>query len=71
MKNPKLGDYLLWNGEVAQIIGEASERHVIIELIKDRICPHCSGKLEKEQFSVIVSSPLFQQSAEKLQTLND
>lgn len=32
-------------------------------------CPHCQGDLGKEQIHMIVSSPLFQQSAEKLQSI--
>ena len=71
MKNAMLGDYLLWQGKPAKIIGETSSRQVIIELLENCKCPHCQGDLGKEQIHMIVSSPLFQQSAERLQTIQD
>jgi hypothetical protein len=71
MKNPNLGDYLLWNGEPAKIIGETSSRQVIIELLENCKCQHCNGDLGKKQIHMIVSSPLFQQSAEKMPTIMD
>ncbi len=71
MKNPKLGDYLLWEGKPAKIVGEASERQVVIQMLAPRQCPHCESYFGVEQFSVIVNSPLFQENAEKLPTLKD
>lgn len=71
MKNPSLGDYLLWNGKPAKIIGTTDRRQVIIELLENCKCPHCKGDLGKEQIHMIVSSPLFQQSAERLPTIQD
>ena len=54
------GDFFLWKGKLVKI--------VCIESCK---CPHCGGDLGKEQFSVIPTSPLFQQNAEPLPTLNN
>jgi hypothetical protein len=71
MKNPKLGDYLLWNGEPAKIIGETDRRVVIIELVEVTYCPHCRGSLGKEQIHVVVSSPMFQNGAKQLPTIQD
>ncbi|MEY2702846.1 MAG: hypothetical protein RLY43_1484 [Bacteroidota bacterium] len=71
MKNATLGDYLLWEGKPAKIIGETSSRQVIIELIENCKCPHCQGDLGKEQIHVIVSSLQFQQNAEQLPTIQD
>lgn len=71
MKNATLGDYLLWEGKPAKIIGEVSNRQVIIELLENCKCPHCKGDLGKEQIHVVVSSPLFQQNAEKLPSIQD
>jgi hypothetical protein len=70
MKNPKLGDYLLWNDKPARIIGTTSSQQVIIELLENCKCPHCQGDLGKEQIHMIVSSPLFQQSAASLPTMD-
>ena len=69
MKKAELGDYLLWQGKPAQIIGETDLPQVIIQLLENCKCPHCNGDLGKEQFHVIVSSPLFQQMAEPLKTI--
>lgn len=71
MKNARLGDYLLWEGKPAKIIGETSQRQVIIELLENCHCPHCNGDLGKEQIHMIVASPLFQESAEKMETIID
>jgi hypothetical protein len=68
MKNPTLGDYLLWEGKPAQIIGIIDEKSVSIEILEHKKCPHCGGDLGREVFSVIVSSPLFQENAEKIKT---
>lgn len=35
MKNAQLGDYLLWNGKPAKVIGETDRRMVIIELLEN------------------------------------
>ena len=69
MKNPKLGDWLLWKGEPAKIVYEANQRTVGIELVNDCKCPHCKKILGKKQINVIPTSPLFQENAEPLQTL--
>lgn len=71
MKNPNLGDYLLWKGSPAKIIGETDRRTVIIELLENSMCPHCKGDLGKEQMNIVVSSPLFQENAERLPTIQD
>lgn len=71
MKSPNLGDYLLWGGKLAKIVGETDRRQVIIELLEDAKCPHCNKSLGKEQIHMIVSSLLFQEKAEKLPTILD
>ena len=71
MKIPKLGDFFLWKGKLAKIVCMAKEPTVVIETIESCKCPHCGGDLGKEQFSVIPTSPLFQQNAEPLPTLNN
>ena len=48
MKNPKLGDYLLWYGKIAKIIGITSSPQVIIETLENKRCPHCHGDLGKD-----------------------
>lgn len=70
MKNPKLGDYLLWKGELAKVVYESTGRTVGIELIKDHKCPHCNESLGKKQIEMIPESPLFQDNAEALQTMD-
>lgn len=71
MKNPKLGDYILWEGQLAKVVYETSLRTVGIELINDCRCPHCNGNLGNKQINVIPSSPLFQDNAQPLQTMED
>jgi len=69
MENAKLGDYLLWEGKLARIVYETSQRTVGIELIEDCSCPHCGESLGKKQIDVIPTSPLFQENAQPLQTM--
>jgi hypothetical protein len=69
MKNPKLGDYILWEGKPAQIVGETDQRQVIIHMLENKKCRHCGGDLGKMQIHVIVSSPMFQNNAESLPTM--
>lgn len=71
MKNAQLGDYLLWDGKPAKIISETSSRQVIIEMLDNCRCPHCNGDLGKEQIHMIVASPLFQEKAERMETIQD
>ncbi len=71
MKNPKLGDYLLWRGEMAKIVAIAESRTVVIEMLKDKYCPHCNKSLGKDQTNVIPTSPLFQKNAESIKTMSE
>ena len=70
MKTAKLGDYLLWEGKPAKIVYEANDRTVGVELFENCSCPHCGGDLGKKQISVIPTSPMFQNAAEPMQTIN-
>lgn len=71
MKTAKLGDFLLWRGELAKIVGTSDGYQVIIEPLKNCSCPHCGGDLGKKQIQVLVSSPNFQNGAEPIQTISD
>jgi hypothetical protein len=70
MKNPKLGDHLLWKGKLAKVVYETDQRTVGIELLENCKCPHCDGDLGKEQINIIPISPLFQENAEVLQIMS-
>ncbi len=71
MRNASLNDYLLWEGKPAKVIGETDRRQVIIELLEDAKCPYCEKGLGKKQVHVIVSSPMFQNGAGQMQTIQD
>jgi hypothetical protein len=71
MKNATVDDYLIWKGKLARIVGECSERTVIVQMLDNMKCPHCEGDLGPHQFSVVVTSPLFQQNAEPLKTISN
>ncbi len=70
MKNPKLGDYLLWKHELAKVVYETNKRTAGIELIEDCKCPHCNKSLGKKQIDIIPTSPLFQDNAISVQTMD-
>lgn len=65
----KLGDYLLWKGELAKIVCATDKPTVTVELLEDKKCPHCNGSIGKDQIDVIVQSPLFQENAKPLQAI--
>lgn len=69
MKQPKLGDFLLWKNDLAKIIGIAEGRQALIEMIDLPHCPHCNGELSPHQFSVIISSHLFKECAQSVPTI--
>jgi hypothetical protein len=69
MKQGRLGQYLLWRGKPAKIIGESNSPEVIIEMLEKKCCPHCNGDLGKNQIHVIVSSPMYQEGAEKIESI--
>ena len=66
MKKPKLGDLFFWKNKLAKIVAMADQPTVVIEMYEPEKCPHCNGCLEKIQFSVIPTSPLFQENAEPI-----
>jgi hypothetical protein len=69
MKQPEIGDYLLWRGEPAEIIGTADSKVVIIRLLKNPRCPHCKGELEEKHLYVVASSPMFKDGAKPMPTI--
>jgi hypothetical protein len=69
MKTGKLGQFLLWRGKPAKIIGESNAPQVIIEMLENKCCPHCNGNLGKKQIHVILSSPMYQEGAEKIESI--
>lgn len=72
MKDARLEQILKFNGKLARVIGEISgQRCVIIEYFNKRECPHCKSELWREQEVHVVSSPNFQQGAEKIETITD
>jgi len=71
MKRAKLGDYLLWRGKLAKIIATYDKPSVIIEMMENKRCPHCNGDLGKDQTNMIVASPLFQQHAERIESITE
>jgi len=68
-KTAKLGDYLLWNGKLAKVVGEVNYNSIQVEILEPNKCPHCGGVLEPCQFNVIPTSPFFQECAKPVQTI--
>jgi len=71
MKTAKLGDYLLWNGKLAKVVATSDSPMVCIQNIGDKKCPHCEQFIDMDQTWIIVSSPMFQEGAEPIQTISD
>jgi hypothetical protein len=71
MKDARLGQYLLWEGKPAKIVAEVNSRMVVVELLENCKCPHCKGDLGKDQTYVVVSSPMFQNGAERMESITD
>lgn len=71
MKKPEIGDIFLWKGDLVKVIGRADEPTHIMEMIEDDRCPFCAEQIGRRQFSVIHTSPLFQENAKAIKTLKD
>lgn len=69
MKNPLLGDYLLLNGQLVQVVCETTSRMVGMKPVKPVCCSGCGVEVEEQIIWMIPTSPLFQQSAEPVQTM--
>ena len=71
MKTANLGEYLLWEDKPAKVVGEIDRPCIIVEMLDAPVCPHCESVLEKHQFTVIPTSPLFQENAKPFPTIKD
>lgn len=71
MKKPKLGDVFYWKGQMVKVVATANEPTVFMETMENQKCPHCDGDIGKHQFGIIPTSPLFQENAEPIQTLEN
>jgi len=71
MKDCNLGDYLIYESQLVKCVAvNPGRKEVILETLEDEYCPHCKESLGKKQMGIIVSSPLFQNGAQPLQTIN-
>jgi hypothetical protein len=71
MKQPRLGDYLEWQGKLYKVIGLTYDPCVLLEPVLDTKCPHCDGLLMGiDQVTLVINSPLFQEEAKPIQTIN-
>lgn len=70
MKTPHLQDFLLWKGKLAQVIGLVNYPSVVMHMVEHQKCPHCGGDLGVEQIEVVIQSPLFQENAEPIKTID-
>ena len=72
MKTPKLEDYILWKGQPAKIVGLSDGPQATIEIQESERCRNCkSERIFFRQFQVIIASPLFQENAMPIQTLEE
>ena len=69
MKTATGGEYLLWKGELYQVIACEDLPSIILESIHHNFCPKCGENLGKKQFSIIPTSPYFQENAEPVNTI--
>jgi len=69
MKTIKLGDFLFWKGKLAKAVATCDLPQVIIEVQEESKCPHCNGNLGKEQHSLVIQSPLFQENTAPVPTI--
>jgi hypothetical protein len=64
-----------WKGKLVKVVGiNPGMKAICMEYLNEEdsslICPHC-GKPVNHQFEEIEESPLFQENAEKITTLED
>jgi hypothetical protein len=69
MKNTKLGDVLNYDGQLFKVVAESDKRMVCLESINSTPCAYC-GKYGKDRFWIIPESPVFQEKASPVNTLD-
>ena len=69
MYKAKLGDYLLFNNDLCQVISKTDEPTITIQTIKNVRCPHCEGDIGQTKINIIVDSKYFQDSARPIKTI--
>lgn len=72
MITAELGDYFMWSDQVVKVHAINPGSKAICFMVKEpMVCPDCGKifQIEKE-FSVIESSPLFQENAKPIPTLS-
>lgn len=62
MKTAKLGDYLLWKGELSKVIGEMPAKAIIIEILENQKCPHCNGDLGQNKYTSLSEADYFRKT---------
>lgn len=69
MKRAKLNDVFLWEGELVEVFAVSeNERVVVFKPTGKEPCPECG---HDHRSGVIESSPLFQERAKPVATLED
>ena len=66
MKTAKLGALLKWEGQEVKVVGIAEGKTIIMEPVGARPCNGCGYT---EQYHILEHSPLFQENAEPILTL--
>lgn len=69
IKTVKLGDYFEWEGQIVECKWITGNARAIGFTVK-KPCPHC-GELLEQSMNVIESSPLFQNTANPIQTIQE
>lgn len=72
MKTAQLGQYLIFEGKLVKVVSiNPGSKSINMETIEDHLCPHCGESLGKKQIEVIESSPMFQNGAESIRTIDE
>lgn len=70
MKIAPSGAIFKYHGELVHMIGWIENRRVLLlQTVRDRLCPHCKGSLGQAQEHVVEDAPIFQDGAEPVPTL--
>lgn len=68
MKKAELGDYFEWDGTLVKVIGIAHGKMVIFEEVNGQKCECCGLK---NVGHVMEDSPIFQENAQPLKTIQE
>lgn len=70
MLQAPLNSIFYYKNELVQAVGIATDKVIFLRKLSTCLCPHCNKPIEQNDIALVESSPLFQENAKEIETLN-